>query len=485
MTRPFEKSASCPLAVQLRHVPTKAVRRTVTNDHSRAHRQWLVAHWAVAVITASPVPENSGWTPIPNETARDKRISRRALGLLVELLSYPSGWDSTADSLSAKGREGREATRTAMRELETAGYVVHVRYSPGRGLWRTASFAASTPDCAASLAAQWARDHPDLRTAEAPRSHRGTDSGTSAPTSEDAHSPSSHRDTGFWASAGRASDSRASTTKTDHKTEENKQTSDAAGAASLALNADALSMESDDADASSAAAKASAREDDLSTKPKRQKPPTLDQRLDAHLAALGPDAIDEMYLDLDNDRTGILTWAVKKARKTLGLPWSDDPEDDPGGPLARKAVALTLMALSKPDGGGITPTVEHLLGDFDWPDERTPSAARPGAKERPVLPRVKYFAAAPGVEDAAAHRTLFNEVDGLTEEELRAKVAQFREYRPGIWRKCEASAREQLEGQSPDEEQLLALALKYAIQHYKGRWPMFVRPSDKPTSTAA
>lgn len=431
------------------------------------------------MITASPVPEGSGWAPIPNETARDKRISRRALGLLVELLSYPSGWDSTADSLSAKGREGREATRTAMRELETAGYVVHVRYSPGRGLWRTASFAASTPDCAAALAAQWARDHPDMRTAEAPRSHRGTGSGTPAATSEDAHSPSSHRDTGFWASANRASDSRASTTKTDHKTEEKKQTSDPADAASITLNASALSKESDDADASSAAAKASAREDDRSTKPKRQKPPTLDQRLDAHLVALGPDAIDEMYLDLDNDRTGILMWAVKKARKTLGLPWSDEPEDDPGGPLARKAVALALMALSKPDGGGITPTVEHLLGDFDWPDERTPSAARPGAKERPSLPRVKYFVGPDGASDDEVHQTLYRQVDALSDEELAARIEQLRTYRPGIYRKCSESAAAQAERGGGDwsSRALDNLTFKYAIRHYEGRWPMFVVPT--------
>lgn len=254
---------------------------------------------------------------------------------------------------------------------------------------------------------------------------------------------------------------------------------DAADAASITLNADALSKESDDADASSAAAKAAAREDDRSTKPKRQKPPTLDQRLDAHLAALGPDAIDEMYLDLDNDRTGILMWAVKKARKTLGLPWSDEPEDDPGGPLARKAVALALMALSKPDGGGITPTVEHLLGDFDWPDERTPSAARPGAKERPSLPRVKYFVGPDGASDDEVHQTLYKQVNALSDEEMAARIEQLRTYRPGIYRKCSESAAAQAERGGGDwsSRALDNLTFKYAIQHYEGRWPMFVVPS--------
>lgn len=256
---------------------------------------------------------------------------------------------------------------------------------------------------------------------------------------------------------------------------------DPAGAASLALNADALSMESDDADASSAAAKASARTNDRSAKPKKPKPPTLDQRLDAHLAALGPDTIDEMHQDLDNDRGGILTWAVKKARKTLGLDWSDDPEDDPGGPLARKAVALALMALSKPDGGGITPTVEHLLGDFDWPDERMPSAARPGAKERPVLSRVEYYRAPDGASDDDVHQTLYKQVDALDDDELAARVEWLRTYRPGIYRQCSENATAQAERGGGDwsSRDLDNLTFKYAIRHYEGRWPMFVVPSAK------
>lgn len=411
------------------------------------------------MITGSPIPDGSGWVPIPNQTARDPRLDRRDLGLLVELLSYPSGWDNNADRLSAKRGEGRDATRRSMGRLEEAGYVIHLRYRAERGRWLTASFAGSSPEVARSLADAWLAEHP---------------------TSNVKEKPSSHRRTGFQASADQASETQAfNTYKTDDNTEERRAVSDAAGAASLALNASALSMESDDADASSAAAKAAAREDDRSTKPKRQKPPTLDQRLDAHLAALGPDTIDEMYQDLDNDRTGILTWAVKKARKTLGLPWSDDPEDDPGGPLARKAVALALMALSKPDGGGITPTVEMLLGDFDWPDERMPSAARPGAKERPVLPRVEYYRALDGASDDDVHQTLYKQVDALDDDELAARVEWLRTYRPGIYRQCSENAAAQAERGGGDwsSRDLDNLTFKYAIRHYEGRWPMFVVPT--------
>jgi len=61
------------------------------------------------VITASPIPEGVGWNPAVHSASRDVRISRRALGTLVELLSYPPGWDMNADKLAKLGREGREA----------------------------------------------------------------------------------------------------------------------------------------------------------------------------------------------------------------------------------------------------------------------------------------------------------------------------------------------------------------------------------------
>lgn len=381
-----------------------------------------------------------------------------ARGVLVDILSRPDGWQTNADAMVEQAHrlrpdhaEGRRAMRAAYAELEAAGYLVRTRVRGKNGTMATETDVYDTPQTA----------------------YRGTASGTSAATSGNVYSSSSHRGTAY-----RPSVSGTSTERQTTKTVVNKE-DDPAGAASITLNASALSKESDDADASSAAAKASAREDDLSTKPKRQKPPTLDQRLDAHLAALGPDAIDEMYLDLDNDRTGILMWAVKKARKTLGLPWSDEPEDDPGGPLARKAVALALMALSKPDGGGITPTVEHLLGDFDWPDERTPSAARPGAKERPSLPRVKYFVGPDGASDDEVHQTLYKQVDALSDEEIAARIEQLRTYRPGIYRKCSESATAQAErgGGGWSSRDLDNLTFKYAIRHYEGRWPMFVVPT--------
>jgi hypothetical protein len=71
------------------------------------------------------------FTPIPNETVDDYTIPFRSLGILVALLRKPDGWDVRSEQLANEGkhgenhtsrREGREAIRTALRELAVAGY---------------------------------------------------------------------------------------------------------------------------------------------------------------------------------------------------------------------------------------------------------------------------------------------------------------------------------------------------------------------------
>lgn len=74
-----------------------------------------------------------GWVPVANTTAQNHQLSWRARGLLLELLSYPDGYDLTFDRLMTRAKlaggncEGRDAMRKAMQELEKAGLVTHVR----------------------------------------------------------------------------------------------------------------------------------------------------------------------------------------------------------------------------------------------------------------------------------------------------------------------------------------------------------------------
>lgn len=63
------------------------------------------------------------FTVVHNRTIEDDRLSFRALGLLVFVLSKPDNWKTHVAHLSTTHSEGREAVRSALTELEEFGYV--------------------------------------------------------------------------------------------------------------------------------------------------------------------------------------------------------------------------------------------------------------------------------------------------------------------------------------------------------------------------
>lgn len=67
------------------------------------------------------------YAQIPNAWMRDKRLSRKARGLLAELLTHSVGWEITIESLVNSGPEGRDAIRSTIRELEQNGYLRRTR----------------------------------------------------------------------------------------------------------------------------------------------------------------------------------------------------------------------------------------------------------------------------------------------------------------------------------------------------------------------
>lgn len=79
------------------------------------------------------------FTIISNAALTDSRLSFRARGVLMWLLSKPADWRTRSESIAAQSpREGREAIRTAMRELEEFGYLVREKIQdPATGRWST------------------------------------------------------------------------------------------------------------------------------------------------------------------------------------------------------------------------------------------------------------------------------------------------------------------------------------------------------------
>ena len=63
------------------------------------------------------------FTTIENDTIRDERLSWKATGLLCYLLSLPPEWRVNGQDLSNRKTDGRFAVKSALDELESAGYL--------------------------------------------------------------------------------------------------------------------------------------------------------------------------------------------------------------------------------------------------------------------------------------------------------------------------------------------------------------------------
>ena len=74
-------------------------------------------------ILRKPLGFEGKFTQVPNAWARDNRIGFRAKGVLTLLMSHTNGWQISLQSLSTTSPDGITAIRTAVQELEEAGYL--------------------------------------------------------------------------------------------------------------------------------------------------------------------------------------------------------------------------------------------------------------------------------------------------------------------------------------------------------------------------
>jgi hypothetical protein len=97
------------------------------------------------------VKRTKGYTTIPNSTLCDHRLSFRARGVLAFLLAKPDDWETRTTDLPEHGREGRDAVRTALKELRDLGYMDQEREQyrddeTGKWLWRTVTIVRDFPE---------------------------------------------------------------------------------------------------------------------------------------------------------------------------------------------------------------------------------------------------------------------------------------------------------------------------------------------------
>lgn len=76
---------------------------------------------------------SGGFASLSNRAVRDNRISLKAKGLLLLIVSKPDGWQFAADRLQEDSRDGLDSVKAGLRELESAGYLLRVPRKDERG----------------------------------------------------------------------------------------------------------------------------------------------------------------------------------------------------------------------------------------------------------------------------------------------------------------------------------------------------------------
>lgn len=79
------------------------------------------------------VEKTQNYTVMSNHHLRNKDLTLKAKGLLSQMLSLPESWDYTLRGLSSINREKIDAIRTAVLELEEAGYITRQQGRDDKG----------------------------------------------------------------------------------------------------------------------------------------------------------------------------------------------------------------------------------------------------------------------------------------------------------------------------------------------------------------
>lgn len=92
---------------------------------------------ALATMATIRIARRERYTSIDRRSINDERLTFKALGLLVWLLDKPDDWRIDSEAIAARRKEGRDAVRAALKELDTFGYLVRRKVQVEGGRWAT------------------------------------------------------------------------------------------------------------------------------------------------------------------------------------------------------------------------------------------------------------------------------------------------------------------------------------------------------------
>src|SRR4051795_10003750 len=96
------------------------------------------------------LPQRTPFTMVDNPIIRSM-TDYVALGLYLDMLSYPAGWRINIRELARTHKQGRQVLTDAMNDLIDKGLVFRVRYQEAGGQWRTRTYVCSSPVTLAEL----------------------------------------------------------------------------------------------------------------------------------------------------------------------------------------------------------------------------------------------------------------------------------------------------------------------------------------------
>ena len=77
--------------------------------------------------------KNNNFSIVSNSIIRDTRLSLKARGLFILMLSLPERWEFSVRGLSKIAGEGLDAIRSGLHELEEQGYLSRQRKRNAEG----------------------------------------------------------------------------------------------------------------------------------------------------------------------------------------------------------------------------------------------------------------------------------------------------------------------------------------------------------------
>ncbi len=87
----------------------------------------------MAIIRGNKLTEK--FTTIPNDLINDPRMSFKAKGVLLYILSKPEHWVVRVSDLKRAGNCGEVTIYSALTEIEEAGYLIREKTKDEKGHW--------------------------------------------------------------------------------------------------------------------------------------------------------------------------------------------------------------------------------------------------------------------------------------------------------------------------------------------------------------